>query len=79
MTNVTDFPERGYELNEAQVLLLCMLADAKEAAQAATVRHEIIEIVKAWRRGELAPRSVAPVLLSIFEDFEDGGGGGSAA
>ena len=64
MTNVTNFPERAYELNEAQVLLLCMLADAKEAKQAETVRHEIIESVKAWRRGKFAPRSA--VLLSIL-------------
>lgn len=58
-----------YHLNEAQALLLCMLADSKEAKQADAVRGEIIAVVKAWRRGKLLPRWEAPALSSVLGEF----------
>jgi hypothetical protein len=70
-SNVTQFPgrERGYLINEAQMLLLCMKLDPKEAGKAEAVRDEIIAIVKAWARGKLLPRSAAPVLSRIYGDL----------
>ena len=56
-----------YYINEAQTLLICMLADTDKAK---VVRGEIIEIVNAWWRGKLAPRSAAPRLLSILEMYK---------
>jgi hypothetical protein len=50
-------------LNEAQTLLLCMRADTAKAEKA---RAEIIEIIKAWRRGELLPEHEAPLLMRIY-------------
>jgi hypothetical protein len=49
---------------ETHVLSLGMIADGKKAD---AIRGEIIEIVKAWQRGRLAPRSVAPLLLGLYE------------
>src|SRR4051812_24704912 len=44
-------PAQEYWLNEAQALLVCMKSDAPRAAD---VRHEVITVYQAWRRGELA-------------------------
>lgn len=52
-----------YRLNEAQAILLGMLADTSKAKE---MRSEIIEIVKAWRRGRLLSPSNVPVLMSIY-------------
>jgi hypothetical protein len=38
--------------------------------KAKAVRGEIIEIVNAWWRGKLAPRSAATMLLSILEMYK---------
>jgi hypothetical protein len=60
-------PNEEYWLNEAQTLLLCLLADTKVAAD---VRHEVVKIVLAWRRGQLAPSADAPVTLGTLRDLE---------
>jgi hypothetical protein len=52
-----------YLINEAQMLLLAMKADTEKAKQA---RSEIIEVVKAWHRGRLLPRSETPVLAQLY-------------
>jgi hypothetical protein len=56
----------AYLLNESQMLLLCMKADAKEAARADDFRAEIIEVVRAWARGSLLPEHKAPLLSALY-------------
>ena len=55
--------EVQYLINEAQMLVLAMKADA-EAAQ--RVRGEIIEVVRAWHRGRLLPKAETPMLLQLY-------------
>jgi hypothetical protein len=64
MSNV----EKEYYLNEAQSLLLVMMADKAESQKAATLRAEMVNILKAWRRGVLAPRSAAPELTAMLDE-----------
>lgn len=51
-------PSKICWLNEAQALLICMFA---RTAKAAEVRHQVITVFLAWRRGELAGPA-APAL-----------------
>jgi hypothetical protein len=60
---MNDNQEMEYRLNEAQAILLGMRADTAKAQE---MRSEIIEIVKAWHRGELLPASAAPVVMQIY-------------
>jgi hypothetical protein len=55
-----------YLLNERQALLLAMRADVKEAQRAADIRAEMIEIIKAWHRGNLLPKHKAPLLNALY-------------
>jgi hypothetical protein len=66
---IIPFPEKEYCLNERQALLVVMLADEAEAEKAAAMRAEMINILVAWRRGKLAPRSEAPELIALFDLF----------
>lgn len=59
--------ETGYLINEAQMLLLAMRADT-DAAQ--RTRAEIIDIVKAWKRGRLLPKAEAPMLQRLYGPFD---------
>jgi len=61
----------GQSLNERQALYLCMvgLAD-KRATGAVRVCNDIIELVMAWRRGNLLPRSQVPALAAVCDDFD---------
>ena len=61
--------EPEYWLNEKQVIMLTMLAPGDEAARANEARHEIVQIIHAWRRGKVLPRSSTPVLNEILQDF----------
>jgi hypothetical protein len=58
-------------LKEAQMLLLCMRANAKDK-QAEAARAEIINIVKAWRRGQLLSKSEAPILMGLYAEARFG-------
>lgn len=49
------------------MLLLVMNADTKPAQAA---RAEMIEIVKAWRRGRLLPKHQASTLQTLYGDFD---------
>jgi hypothetical protein len=53
-------------IDEGEMLRLAMRTDANEGKIAA-VQNEIVEIVRAWHRGELLPRSDAPLLSQIYE------------
>jgi hypothetical protein len=50
-------------INEVQMLLLAMKTDTGPAQQ---IRNEIVEIVSAWHRGELLPKSEAPILAKLY-------------
>jgi hypothetical protein len=58
-----------YSLNEAQMLCLTMLAPEQEAENAAAARSEMIEIIKAWRRGRLLPGSETPILNGLYAEL----------
>src|SRR5215203_4108613 len=61
---MTKLPRKGeYWVNEAETILVCMLADT---ASAKTIRAELIEIVMAWRRGRLLPHHKAPQFLKLM-------------
>jgi hypothetical protein len=66
MDNVVKFPEGEYLINEAGMLLLAMKADT---APGKRIRGEIIEIVKAWQRGQMLPRVQTPMLRKIYGDL----------
>jgi hypothetical protein len=55
--------ETEYLINEGQMLLLAMKAETEPAKAA---RAEMIEIVKAWRRGRLLPGTEAPTLQKLY-------------
>lgn len=59
-------PVQEYWLNEAQALLICIRSDAPRAAD---VRHEIITVYQAWRRGELASVSETPITKEMRDLF----------
>jgi hypothetical protein len=71
---VVDRPQGGgtvpteFWLNEAQALLICMKSDAPRAAD---VRHEIITVYQAWRRGELAPIGETPITKEMRNLFSN--------
>jgi hypothetical protein len=69
---VIPFPEKEYYLNEAQALLLVMLADKADSQKAGAMRKEMINILMAWRRGKLAPRSAAPDLTALLDCLQAG-------
>jgi hypothetical protein len=50
-------------IHEAQMLLLAMKADTDAAK---CVRSEIIEIVRAWHRGQLLPKAETPMLCKLY-------------
>ncbi len=54
-------------INEREILLLAMRTEATDGNKIEAVQNEIIEIVSAWNRGELLPRSDAPLLSQIYE------------
>jgi hypothetical protein len=55
-----------HQLNEADALLLAAKANTREAQ---TIRAEMIAVFMEWRRGRLAPRSVAPMSLLLLADL----------
>jgi hypothetical protein len=54
-------------ISEREMLLLAMRTEATDGNKIEAVQNEIIEIVSAWNRGELLPRSDAPLLSKIYE------------
>jgi hypothetical protein len=67
-----------YLLNERQMLLLCMRGDAKEAARADDTRAEMVEVIRAWRRGELLPKHKTPLLNALYAKAKPGPGDDAA-
>jgi hypothetical protein len=74
MSHVIPIPTRPratddaeYWLNEGQTLLITMVADTSKAALA---RRELVQIFMTWRRGQLLPKSAAPILMDIIGEFE---------
>jgi hypothetical protein len=63
-----DNGEHGYWLTREGVIFFAMKADGKVATQA---QAEIANIVAAWYRGEIFPRSAAPTVAMILE-FDKG-------
>jgi len=59
--------ETEYLICEAQMLLLAMKTETKPARAA---RDEMIEIVKAWKRGRLLPKSQTPMLQRLYGKFD---------
>ena len=59
--------ETGFLINEAQMLLLVMLSENGNSDDA---RAEIIEIIKAWKRGRLLPKADAPTLQHLYGAFD---------
>jgi hypothetical protein len=59
----------SYLLNESQALVLCMLADGKDGVRAEDIRAEMVEIIRAWRRGHLLPKHKAPLLCSMLREL----------
>ncbi len=46
-----------------------MVAPGDEAKNADQIRDEMIEIIKAWRRGKLLPKAKASMLLGLLSEF----------
>jgi hypothetical protein len=59
-----DNGERGYWLTREGVIFYAMKADGEVATRA---QVEITNIVAAWYRGEIFPRSAAPTLAMLLE------------
>ena len=61
--NVTQFPllERGYLLNERQMLFLCMKSDPKDGKKDGEKIKAVQDEIK------LLPRAAAPVLCSVYD------------
>src|SRR5262249_5463999 len=59
-----------YVLNEAQCLVLCMLADGKETENAKAIRADMVKVLMAWRRGKLLPKWEAPELTKVLKMFD---------
>ena len=65
---MTKLPRKGeYWVNEAETILVCMLADTPSAK---AIRAELIEIVMAWRRRRLLPREKASQFLKLMAAFD---------
>jgi hypothetical protein len=56
-------PADEYLLNEDQVTIVCMRSDSKEAADA---RFEIVQLIRAYRRGEI-PQSSITIIADLFD------------
>jgi hypothetical protein len=67
VTVTTADGDEGRLINEREMLLLAMRTEATDDNKIEAVQNEIIEIVRAWHRGELLPRSDAPLLSQIYE------------
>lgn len=67
MTVRTAEGEESRLINERDMLRLAMQTAATDDNKIEAVQNEIIEIVSAWHRGELLPRSEAPLLSKIYE------------
>ena len=65
---MTKLPRKGeYWVNEAETILVCMLADTPSAK---AIRAEMIEIIMAWRRRRLLPREKASQFLKLMATFD---------
>jgi hypothetical protein len=53
-------------IDEREMLLLAMRTEPTDGNKIAAVQNEIVETVRAWHRGELLPRSDAPLLSQIY-------------
>jgi hypothetical protein len=53
-------------ISEREMLLLAMRTETTDDNKIEAVQNEIIEIVRAWNRGELLPRADAPRLSKIY-------------
>lgn len=56
-----------YEITEAHLLLVVMMADSEPAKD---MRDEIIEVVVAWNQGQLLPKTEAPKLQGLLCMFD---------
>jgi hypothetical protein len=63
-----DSDEREYWLTREHVIFLTMLAEGNVANAA---RHEIVDIVAAWYRGQIIPRREAPTIEMLLADDPD--------
>jgi hypothetical protein len=59
----TDSGERCYWLTREGVVMVVMVADGKKATSA---KVEVSQIVTAWYRGEIFPRSAAPTITMLL-------------
>lgn len=57
-----------YWLTEEQATLICMRSDAPRAPE---IRSEIVTVFKAWRHGQLVPRSATPVTIEAMDELFD--------
>jgi hypothetical protein len=63
--------EREYLLTEGQVWLLALLATPEDGAKNANeIKHEVVKVLMAWRRGKLLPRWEVPLLAGICDDLK---------
>ncbi len=64
---VREYEEEIFYLNEAQALLLCLLAGTDKAAD---IRYEVIQVYIAWRRGQhLTNTNSTPKDISISQQY----------
>ena len=50
-------------ISEAGMLILAMTTETEPGKQ---MRAEIVEIIKAWKRGRLLPTTEAPMLQKLY-------------
>jgi hypothetical protein len=64
--------DESHLIDERELLLLAMRTKATDDNKIEAVQNEIVEIVRAWHRGQLVPRSEAPLLSKIYDRSFEG-------
>jgi hypothetical protein len=66
---MTDSDEGEYLLNEGQTWFLTLVATPEDGAKnAIEIKHEVVKVLMAWRRGKLLPRWEVPHLAGFCDE-----------
>src|SRR5262249_45062031 len=71
-TSGEDEGESEYLLNEGQYWFLALAATPEDGARNANeIKHEVVKVLMAWRRGKLLPRWEVPLLAGMCDDWKN--------